>query len=171
MTDDTPLVLTPQQVAERLGLRLPTLRRHAVTIEVVTGQPLPRGPHLERLWPESVIERLAEALGMVQRQEAASVEGALRALWSPAVPTPAPALDTPEALRLLIREEVRAVVREELHAALASTPAALAAPGNVELLRLAVRDELEILRVRLHAQPAAAPRPGFLDRLRTLFSG
>ena len=167
---DAPLVLTPRQAAERLGVGLATLRKHAATWEVITGEPLPRGEHLERLWPDTVVGLLGEALAAVHRQEAVSVEGALRALHPPAAPPPVPLPDAPEGLRLLIREEVRAVVREELRAALASMPPALAPSTETDAVRLAVRDELEVLRVRLHAGPPA-PRRGLLGRLWAAWRG
>ena len=161
---DAPLVLTPRQAAERLGVGLATLRKHAATWEVLTGE------HLERLWSEVVVGLLSEALAAVHRQEAVSVEGALRALHPPEAPLPVPLLDTPEGLRLLIREEVRAVVREELRAALASMPPALAPSTETDAVRLAVREELEVLRVRLHAG-SPAPRRGLLGRLWAAWRG
>ena len=120
MTDAAPLMLTPRQTAERLGVGLGTLRKHAASLEALTGAPLPRGEHLERLWPESLVSMLGEALDMVRRHEAASVGGALEALRHPAAlgaraPQTPPSrrlLDGPEALRQLIRDEVRAAVHE-----------------------------------------------------------
>lgn len=166
----TPLVLTPRQVAERLGMRLPTLRKHAAALEAVTGEPLPRGEHLERLWPEPLADLLGEALSMVHRQEARSVAEALGALYRPATPPPAPLPDTAEGLRALIREEVRAVVREEVGAALASmSPPQLPAPPGGDGVRLVVREEVraaldpERLRLLLHA---AAPAPAAPTRTR-----
>ncbi|WP_331826894.1 hypothetical protein [Deinococcus sp. YIM 134068] len=162
MTAATPLVLTPRQVAERLGVGLPTLRRHAATWEELTGEALPRGEHLERLWPESVVLTLSEALSMVHRQEAPSVVEALRALTLPQAPPLAPLPTSAEALRALIREEVRAALREELAI---STVAAL--PRSGDELRGLVRDELRValdpgrLRVLAHAAVSQEPaRPG-----------
>lgn len=160
----SPLVLTPRQAAERLGVRLPTLRKHAATWEALTGEPLPRGEHLERLWPEPVVELLGEALGRVHRQEAASVAEALGALYRPDMPLPAPLPETGEALRALIREEVRFVVREEVGAALGSRPGRepLTVVG-AEALREVIRQEMRLaldpdrIRIVLHA---AAPPPG-----------
>lgn len=168
-----PLVLTPRQAAERLGVKLPTLRKHAATLEALTGEALPRGEHLERLWPEPLVVLLGEALAAVHRQEAGSVAEALGALYHPVAPPPVPLLDTPEGLRLLIREEVRAVMREELGAALASmSPPTLPAPAEADAVRLAVREEVraaldpERLRVALHASAVLEqPRRGLLARL------
>jgi len=165
--DSPPLMLTPRQVAEHLGVSLPTLRRHAATVEAVTGEALPRGEHLERLWPEHVVGLLREALGMVHRQEAGSVAEALGALTQPQAPPPATRAVTGDELRVLIREEVRAVVRDELRA--------LVLPNSTgDELREAVRRELrqaldpDRLRVLAHAL-ATAPRQGLLMRLRGLF--
>lgn len=173
-----PLVLTPRQAAERLGVKLPTLRKHAATLEALTGEALPRGEHLERLWPEPLVTLLGEALAAVHRQEVGSVAEALGALYHPVAPPPVPLLDTPEGLRLLIREEVRAVVREELGAALASMPPTLPAPAEADAVRLVVREEVRAaldpdrLRVALHAAPvpmaapaAPGPRRGLLARM------
>ncbi|CAM3756349.1 hypothetical protein [Deinococcus frigens] len=176
---DAPLVLTPQQVAERLGVRLPTLRRHATTIEAITGEALPRGQHLERLWPELVVKLLAEALGMVHRHEAVSVEGALRALTSPLVPLSA--LDTSVLSGVAIgRDDLAELLREALAPSLLPIMAALErSQGEVEILRRelaqeageaaaaraemqAMRGQLARLEVTAHAAlpPATAePQP------------
>lgn len=153
----SPLVLTPRQAAERLGVRLPTLRKHAATWEALTGEPLPRGEHLERLWPEPVVELLGEALGRVHRQEAASVAEALGALYLPATPPPAPLPENGEALRALIREEVRLVVREELGQGL-TLPAAPVGDELREVVRAELRSALDADRLRVLAH-AAAPAP------------
>ncbi|AFZ66925.1 hypothetical protein [Deinococcus peraridilitoris] len=84
--DSPALVRTPRQVAELLGLSMPALRRHAATLEDVTGQVLPRGEHLERLWPEASVEALRTALACVHRQEFTSVGDALRAQLQPQSP-------------------------------------------------------------------------------------
>ncbi|CAM4443846.1 hypothetical protein [Deinococcus marmoris] len=146
---DAPLVLTPQQVAERLGVRLPTLRRHATTIEAITGEALPRGQHLERLWPESVVKLLGEALGMVHRHEAVSVEGALRALTLP--PASSSSLVTSVLPGVVIgRDDLAELLREALAPSLLPIMAALERS----------QDEIEILRRELaqEAGEAAAAR-------------
>ncbi|GGM21871.1 hypothetical protein [Deinococcus aerophilus] len=153
---NAPLMLTPRQAAERLGIGLGTLRKHAATWEALAGEPLPRGEHLERLWPESVVTLLGEALVAVHCREAASVEGALGALYRPAAPLSIPPLDVSETLRQFIRDEVRAVIREEIGViltALSSTPTTMA---NTDAVRLAVREELNILLVRPGALESAA---------------
>ncbi len=168
------LVLTPKQAAERLGIRLPTLRKHAATWEALSGESLPRGEHLERLWPEPVVTLLGEALSMVHRREATSVEGALQALYHPATPPPATLPGLSEDLRALIREELRVVVREELNAvvrelAVQHVPTVQAPAGEVhEAVRLEVREALnpDRLRVLLHAATPPEPRRrGWLARL------
>lgn len=160
----SPLVLTPRQAAERLGVRLPTLRKHAATWEALTGEPLPRGEHLERLWPEPVVELLGEALGRVHCQEAPSVAEALGALYLPSTTPPAPLPETSDALRALIREEVRAVVKEELGHALAG-PASTVDAELRDLVRIELQQALDAdrLRVLLHAA-APAPRPSYWRR-------
>ncbi|CAM3645316.1 hypothetical protein DESA109040_18555 [Deinococcus saxicola] len=154
---DAPLVLTPQQVAERLGVRLPTLRRHATTIEAITGEALPRGQHLERLWPESVVKLLGEALGMVHRHEAVSVEGALRALTSP--PASSSALDTSVLPGVAIgRDDPAELLREALAPSLLPIMAALERSQN----------EVEILRRELAQEGLTWRRPKFCpSRMRT----
>ena len=174
MTDAAPLMLTPRQTAERLGVGLGTLRKHAASVEALTGAPLPRGEHLERLWPESLVSLLGEALDMVRRHEAASVGGALEALHhpvargarAPTTPPLTPLLDGPEALRQLIRDEVRAAVHEEframvhgeLRAMLATLPSVLPAPADADAVRLAVREELAGLRALPELQTPAPAR-------------
>lgn len=182
---DTPLVLTPQQVAERLGVRLPTLRRHATTIEAITGEALPRGQHLERLWPESVVNLLGEALGRVRRHEAVSVEGALRALTLP--PAPPSTLDTSALPSMAIsRDDLAELLREALAPSLLPIMAALEkSQGEVESLRRelareageaaaaraelqAMRGQLARLEVTAHAAlppTTAEPQPTGLRRL------
>ncbi len=164
MTSSSP-VLTPRQAAERLGVRPPTLRKHAATLEALHGEPLPRGEHLERQWPEPLVVLLGEALSMVHRQEMKSVEEALRALYLPITPPPVPPADTLEELRALIREEVRAVIRDELGTGLASMSATSSAL-DLDSVRLVVRQELraaldpDSLRVAFQiatVTPAAAP--------------
>ena len=173
---DAPLVLTPQQVAERLGVRLPTLRRHATTIEAITGEALPRGQHLERLWPESVVKLLGEALGMVHRHEAVSVEGALRALTLP--PASSSALDTSVLPGVAIgRDDLAELLREALAPSLLPVMAALERSQNeVEILRrelaqeageaAAARAEMQTMRgqlARLEVTAHAALLPAITE--------
>jgi UDP:flavonoid glycosyltransferase YjiC (YdhE family) len=149
---DAPLVLTPQQAAERLGVRLSTLRKHAATLEALMGEPLPRGEHLERLWPESMVDLLSQAMGMVHRHEAASVEGALRALYLPAAP---PLPDVPGAGMLTSGEDLPELLREALAPVLAPILAELTSSrAEVAALRLeveAARGQLARLEVTAHA--------------------
>lgn len=141
---DAPLVLTPQQVSERVGVGLPTLRKHAVTLEALMGEPLPRGEHLERLWPESVVNLLSRAMSLVHRREAASVEAALRALHSPAAP---PLPDVPVLSGMLTsREDLAELLREALSPTLA--------PIMAELI--SSREETAALRRELAQEVDAA---------------
>ncbi|CAM4436609.1 hypothetical protein [Deinococcus marmoris] len=140
---DAPLVLTPQQVSERVGVGLPTLRKHAVTLEALMGEPLPRGEHLERLWPEPVVDLLSRAMGMVHRREAASVEAALRVLHSPAAP---PLSDGLVSEMLTNRGDLAELLREALAPALA--------PIMAELTRS--REETAALRRELAQEVGAA---------------
>lgn len=141
---DAPLVLTPQQVSERVGVGLPTLRKHAVTLEALLGEPLPRGEHLERLWPESVVDLLSRAMSLVHRREAASVEAALRALHSPAAP---PLPDVPVLPGILAsREDLTELLRETLAPALAPIMAELTSS----------REETAALRCELAQEVGAA---------------
>lgn len=166
-----PLVLTPRQAADRLGVGLPTLRRHAATWETLAGEELPRGEHLERLWPEPVVEMLGQALAAVHRREAPSVAEALGALYLPHTPSPVPLPDSGEALRVLIREEVRAVIREELRAGVVA-----ALPGDElrDVVRYELRQALDADRVRVlthSTAPALPSRRGLLARLWAALKG
>ncbi|MFK7604012.1 hypothetical protein ACI3L1_17575 [Deinococcus sp. SM5_A1] len=141
---DAPLVLTPQQVSERVGVGLPTLRKHAVTLEALMGEPLPRGEHLERLWPESVVDLLSSAVRMVHRREAASVEAALRVLHLPAAP-PLPNVPVLSGM-LASREDLAELLREALAPALAPIMAELTSS----------REETAALRRELAQEVGAA---------------
>lgn len=108
------------------------------------GESLPRGEHLERLWPEPVVELLSRALGLVHRREAASVEAALRMLHSPPAP-PLPDVLTPSGM-LTSREDLAELLGQALVPALA--------PIMAELIES--REETVALRRELAQEAGAA---------------
>lgn len=139
---------------------------------------------MERLWPESVVELLGEALSMVRRHEAVSVEGALTALTlSPAPPS---SLETSMLSGITISQgELAELLREALAPSLSPIMAALErSQTEVESLRRelayeageaaaaraemqAMHGQLARLEVTAHAAlpPAAEPQPTGLRAL------
>lgn len=74
-------LLSPREVAERLGVSASGLRRLAV-IYTRAGGELPRDPRSRsRLWPRRAVEELSFARSLVATRSAASIEEALVGLW------------------------------------------------------------------------------------------
>ncbi len=89
-------VYAPGDVASRLGISGPGLRRLALIYERVYGE-LPRDPKLGRVWPQGAVERLERARADVQAGRAVSVEAALAAIRA-GVEAPPPVQRTPPPL-------------------------------------------------------------------------
>jgi DNA-binding transcriptional MerR regulator len=105
----------PTTAAKMLGVSPPTLRRYAQTWEKAIG-PLPRAPGGGRLWPSTVLARLATARELAQREGLPLEEALLRVGELPPPPLVATARPEEEnqALlrRLVVEEENQALLRE-----------------------------------------------------------
>jgi DNA-binding transcriptional MerR regulator len=178
MTSDQ--MLTPREVEDALGLSAPATRRAAVTYEAVFGLlPRIRGQEGPRRWPLEALRRVQVAHAALEAGRVPSLEHALTLIREgqelpapvemPERPDPAAALlSLVEALRGEIaqlrqelattqlqalpvpahtEEALRVVIRQELADALSDRSPERAASE----IRAVVQDELERLRVLLHA--------------------
>jgi DNA-binding transcriptional MerR regulator len=108
----------PTTAAEVLGVSTATLRRYAYAWEKAIG-PLPRAPGGGRLWPKSVLARLAAARELAHREGIPLEEALLRVEGEPPplVATPRPEEEVPALLRKVLarmealEEEVRGLTR------------------------------------------------------------
>jgi hypothetical protein len=200
MTSDQ--TLTPREVEEALGLSAPATRRAAVTYEAAFG-PLPRvrGQEGPRRWPLEALRRVQVAHAALEAGRVPSLEHALILIREgQELPSPvelpersdpaAVLLSLVEALRgevAQLRQELattqlqalpvpapteealRAVIRQELAEALSDHSPERAASE----MRAVVQDELERLRVLLHASTqavATVPSPQVTPASRSLLS-
>jgi len=130
-----------------------TSMEHALRL-IYDGQDLPTRPDLPAR-PDPIREMAATVEAL--RLEVAALREQVAAAPARELPAPGPSA-----------EQVREIIRDEIGAALAHRSPVEQHLGDADGVRLAVREELEGLRVRLHAAaPPAAPAPhrGLLARL------